>query len=169
MRGEEMTGVDRLTRSRAQRMLFGVAGGIARWLGVDPAFVRIAFVALALVNGVGVVTYAVLAVVLPAGDDAGDPAGGDQDPPTTKLATAPPGMAPPPPAGAGADPLDERRATRARQALGGGVALIGLWLLGRQLGLVPDLQWSVVAPLALIVVGLLLLAGRGASGQESPR
>lgn len=159
--------MERLTRSRAQRMLFGVAGGIARWLGVDPTLVRIAFVALAFVNGVGVVTYAVLAVVLPVTDDASGPtADRDEDPPTTQLAAPPYGGAPTAP-GPAREPDAERREARARQALGGGVALIGLWLLGRQLGIVPDLQWSVVAPLALIVVGLLLLAGRGSSKRES--
>ena len=155
--------MDRLTRSRAQRMLFGVAGGIARWLGVDPALVRIAFIALAFVNGVGVIAYAVLAVVLAADDAPTDAGGRDDDPPTTKLAAPPYGPAP--------SPEEEREAarreTRARQGLGAGVALVGLWLLGRQLGLLPDLQWSVVAPLALIVVGLLLLAGRGTSTREN--
>lgn len=158
---------DRLTRSRADRMLLGVAAGIARWLGVDPALVRITFVALSFVNGIGAVAYVILAVVLPADDAAGARgAGRDTDPPTTQLSTPPYGA---PTASPGADavtePTRQRRAARARQALGGGIALVGLWLLARQLGLVPDLQWSVVAPLALIVVGFLLLAGRGTGGR----
>ncbi len=157
--------MDRLTRSRAQRMLFGVAGGIARWLGVDPALVRIAFIALAFVNGVGVIAYAVLAVVLAADDAPTDAEGRDEDPPTTKLAAPPYGPAPAPSPEEDRDAA--RREARARQGLGAGVALVGLWLLGRQLGLLPDLQWSVVAPLALIVVGLLLLAGRGTSTREN--
>ena len=37
---------ERLYRSRTDRILFGVAGGVADWLDVDPALVRIVFALL---------------------------------------------------------------------------------------------------------------------------
>ncbi|MEO8462293.1 MAG: PspC domain-containing protein, partial [Chloroflexota bacterium] len=39
---------DRLYRSRVDRVISGVAGGVAEWLDIDPSLVRIAFVLTAL-------------------------------------------------------------------------------------------------------------------------
>ena len=58
-----------LLRPRDDRMIAGVAAGMARWLGVAPVIVRLALVVLALANGVGLVLYLVGWVVLP---DEGD-------------------------------------------------------------------------------------------------
>ena len=54
----------RLMRSRTDKIIAGVAGGIAQYLGVDPVFVRLAFVAL-IFTGVGVFLYPVLWLVMP--------------------------------------------------------------------------------------------------------
>ena len=43
----------RLLRSRDERMLTGVAGGTAQYLGVDPTFVRLGFAAATLFGGFG--------------------------------------------------------------------------------------------------------------------
>jgi len=56
----------RLYRSRGDRMLAGVAGGLADYFGVDPTLVRLAFVLLALPGGApGILPYIVLALVVP--------------------------------------------------------------------------------------------------------
>jgi len=47
-------------RSSNDRVIAGVAGGLAERLGIDPVVVRLAFVVLALAGGVGVVLYLVL-------------------------------------------------------------------------------------------------------------
>jgi signal transduction histidine kinase/phage shock protein PspC (stress-responsive transcriptional regulator) len=67
------TGADRLTRatrrarrSRDDRILGGVAGGLAQHLGVDPMHVRIAFVLATALGGLGLVLYAGLWMILPA-------------------------------------------------------------------------------------------------------
>jgi signal transduction histidine kinase len=49
----------RLVRSSRDRVIAGVAGGIGERLGVDPIVVRLAFVALSLAAGIGVVLYLV--------------------------------------------------------------------------------------------------------------
>lgn len=54
-----------LRRSRDDRMVLGVAGGLGRYLGVDSVFVRIAFVLLALLGGSGVLLYLLGFVVIP--------------------------------------------------------------------------------------------------------
>lgn len=56
----------RLYRSRKDRMLGGVCGGLAQYLGIDSLFVRLFFVLLALGPGIGVVVYLILWILLPA-------------------------------------------------------------------------------------------------------
>ncbi len=55
----------RMMRRRDDRMLFGVAGGIADYLGLDPVLVRLAFVLLTLLHGWGLLIYAVMAIIMP--------------------------------------------------------------------------------------------------------
>jgi phage shock protein C len=47
----------RLYRSREDRMIAGVCGGIAGHLGIDPLIVRVGAIALALAGGAGVPVY----------------------------------------------------------------------------------------------------------------
>jgi signal transduction histidine kinase len=54
-----------LRRSRSNRMLSGVSGGVARHLGIDTLIVRIAFVGLSLAGGFGLVVYLLLWVLTP--------------------------------------------------------------------------------------------------------
>ncbi len=56
----------RLYRSRSNRMLAGVCGGLGQYFNVNPTWVRIFFVLLELPGGVpGTVIYLVLWFVLP--------------------------------------------------------------------------------------------------------
>lgn len=55
----------RLTRSKSDRMVAGVAGGIAQYLSVDPVIVRIIFVALAIFGGGGIILYAACWLLMP--------------------------------------------------------------------------------------------------------
>jgi phage shock protein C len=54
-----------LRRTTDDKMIFGVAGGLGRYLGVDPIIVRIAFVALAVFGGSGVLLYLLGLVLIP--------------------------------------------------------------------------------------------------------
>lgn len=62
-----------LRRSRDDKMVAGVCGGLAHYLGVDPVLIRLAVVALALSGGVGVLLYIVAAIVLPVEDGTAGP------------------------------------------------------------------------------------------------
>ncbi|MBN2112981.1 MAG: PspC domain-containing protein [Acidimicrobiia bacterium] len=55
----------RLYRSRGDRMLGGVAAGLADYLQVDSALVRLAFVALVLAAGTGILLYVIAWIVIP--------------------------------------------------------------------------------------------------------
>lgn len=55
----------RLVRSRSNKMLFGVCAGLADYLNIDPVIVRLLAVLLTLWNGVGLLIYVVLALIMP--------------------------------------------------------------------------------------------------------
>jgi len=55
----------RLARRSDERLLGGVAGGVADFLGVDVILVRLAFVVTAFLGGVGVIAYLIGWIVLP--------------------------------------------------------------------------------------------------------
>ena len=63
----------RLTRDRDDRMIGGVCSGIAKHFDLDPTLVRVVFVVLSLVSGVGIIAYVVMWLLLPAAErtDAG--------------------------------------------------------------------------------------------------
>jgi phage shock protein PspC (stress-responsive transcriptional regulator) len=59
-----------LSRSADDRMLAGVAGGIARYLNVDATLVRVGIAALILLTGVGAALYIAAWLLIPAdGED----------------------------------------------------------------------------------------------------
>jgi phage shock protein C len=60
----------RLLRSRSDRMIAGVAGGLATTFNIDPLLVRIVFLALALLNGFGIMLYLALWLLVPNEDSA---------------------------------------------------------------------------------------------------
>ncbi len=55
----------RLYRSRKDRSVAGVCGGVADYLGVDPTLVRILWVIFALAGGPGLILYIIMAAVVP--------------------------------------------------------------------------------------------------------
>ena len=55
-----------LRRSRSDRTLAGVCGGLAAYFEIHPAVFRVAFVVLTLLGGAGVLIYLVAAAVMPA-------------------------------------------------------------------------------------------------------
>ena len=66
-----------LRRSRDDRVVGGVAGGLGRYFGIDPVLLRIAFVLLLLAGGSGILLYLIAWVVIPQerpGDAVGPPA-----------------------------------------------------------------------------------------------
>jgi phage shock protein C len=55
----------RLHRSRRERIVFGVCGGLGDYFEVDPTLIRLAFVLITLAGGAGVLAYIILAIVIP--------------------------------------------------------------------------------------------------------
>jgi phage shock protein C len=56
-----------LKRSREHRMIAGVCGGIAEWLGWSPTLVRVLFVVVSVASAAfpGIIVYLVLWILMP--------------------------------------------------------------------------------------------------------
>lgn len=153
----------RLYRSRRDRMLAGVAGGLAEMWGADPSLVRIIWALLVVfTGGVALLVYIVMAIVVPEEDEVFGPGG-----------------APPRPAGTA--PISQGGAGwGAQRTAGGGISpglllggffiLIGLFFLAREF--LPRIDFDWLGPLALVAVGAVLIVsalGRGPRLGGPPR
>ena len=65
--------IKRVYRSRTEKVLGGICGGLGRYFHVDPVLLRIIWVILGL-SGVGIVAYIVCWIVIPL-EPASTPAG----------------------------------------------------------------------------------------------
>jgi phage shock protein PspC (stress-responsive transcriptional regulator) len=148
----------RLYKSPTERVISGVAGGVAEYLDVDPSIVRVVWALLALITGgVFLVLYIVMWIVVPevpegpevpftpgeGGPEAIDPATGQPVPASPSTWSAQP-------------------VRRARRGSGGGSWVFGLILIG--LGAyflareyLPDIDVDRLWPLGLVLLGVLLL------------
>lgn len=64
--GDEIRDLGRLRRAVADRKIAGVAGAIARHLGIDPAIIRVAFVVLVFFGGAGLLIYGACWLLVPS-------------------------------------------------------------------------------------------------------
>jgi phage shock protein C len=55
----------KLYRSRNQRMLAGICGGLAEYFNVDATLIRVLFLVLAVFGGTGLVIYVVMWLIVP--------------------------------------------------------------------------------------------------------
>jgi phage shock protein C len=145
----------RLTRSRTDTILGGVAAGLATYLNTDPALVRIAWAILVpLTGGAALLAYVVAWIVIPEGpatvdeDDvafvAGDPEAGDVTRPEQ------PARAP------------ASNDGRAGIAVGIGLVLLGVWFLAREY--LPAFNWGLVWPIILVGIGVVVLVNAARRG-----
>lgn len=141
----------RLRRSKTDKMIAGVAGGMADYFEIDPVFVRLGWVILGLA-GMGIILYIALALITPEGaatqkpDESASPpedASMEEDSPSPR---------------SNEDRISRRRALFAAILIGAGaIALLD------NLDFLPWELWDDLWPVALIAVGLFLLlpAARG--------
>ena len=119
-------------RSRSERVIAGVCGGIGRYLGIDPLLLRIAFAVLSLANGLGLIAYVVAWVAIP------------EERPGQPLASVP-----------------EPRRGSGRLLLGGSLVVLGLvLLLDRLAPALDELFWPVAVVAVGVAVILVALRGR---------
>ena len=65
MAKEEANQIKRVYRSKKNKMLAGVCGGIAAYFDVDPALVRLLLVLLVLMGFAGIIIYLVAWLIIP--------------------------------------------------------------------------------------------------------
>lgn len=138
---------NRLYKSATDRVLFGVCGGLGDYFAVDPVLVRVAFVVLTLANGLGLLVYLILAIVLPKDEPRDDEVANLE-------------------ADDAADTEGRQRTVRRRRAAnpaqrrnGLGLLLVvgGLILLLANLNVLWWLNWSTLWPLLLIAIGAAII------------
>jgi phage shock protein C len=133
----------RLYRSRRDRMLAGVAGGLAEIWGADVALVRIIWALLVVfTGGVALLIYIVMAIVIPDEEHVfgttGAP-GGEHEPRPEAAGALSPGV-----------------------LIGGFLVILGGFFLIREI--FPAIDFDLFWPLILVAVGVLLVVtaiGRG--------
>jgi len=137
----------RLYRSRTNRVIAGVCGGLGEFLGVDPMFIRLLWLLSVFLGGTGVLAYGMLTLVIP-----------EETLEHAQLKRAIPGW--------GANWQRDLSSTNVGFLLGLALILLGVGLLLGNLGLIPGfvyrvwrLFWQIFWPLALITLGILLILG----------
>ena len=149
----------RLYRSVVDRRIGGVAAGTATYFDIDPSIARVLWLLLAFLSGgVFFVVYLVMWAVVPeqpyptgaAAPTTAAPASGeagDEAPAAAAADTAPASW---PPA------AHVRSGPGGRVILGAILIVIGAWFLAAEF--LPWLNWDLVWPIGLVVIGVLVLA-----------
>lgn len=138
----------RLERSRTNRVIAGVCGGLGDYLDIDATFVRVAMVVLTFVGGVGILVYIVLLVLMPLPGESPmfGPSTGAAAPSDTAATT--PAV------------VDPESAERRRYAVGILLVAVGAIFFLGNLGLFRGLDWKYIWPLVIIALGVFLIAQR---------
>jgi phage shock protein C len=144
----------RLMRSRADRMVGGVCGGLAAYLRIDATIIRLLFVLMALGSGAGVFIYLVLWFVLPsegvtesASLDANIRASAEEIAERARSL------------GADLRSQDSDANRRGLMVVGAGLILVGAVVFLNNLN-IPWLAWlkvDLLWPLALVAAGVLVI------------
>ena len=60
-----MDSTRKLYRSKTDRKVAGVCGGLAQYFNIDPTLIRVLFVVLAILGGSGLLLYLALWIIVP--------------------------------------------------------------------------------------------------------
>ena len=123
----------------------GVCAGLADYFDMDATLIRLIFVAGAFIGfGTAIFVYIIMAIVLPENHEQMNDTFSEK---ATRF---------------GQELKTSKAINYARNYLGIGLVILGLWLLVEQL--FPDLinfRWSFVWPIALILVGIAVIFRKG--------
>ena len=157
---------NKLYRSRKDRMLFGVCGGLGKFFGVDSTIIRIVFVLLAF-TGFGILAYIVIAIIAPLEEsqkstpqDIIEENAADIKETANKLGNDLRNTF----SGKGKDTEEDslKEQTRRNSALGIVIIIIGVICLLGVFNLFSWVHWwGAIGAAALIGLGIVLIAGVG--------
>ncbi len=138
---------EKLYRSKEKKIISGVSGGLGEYLKIDPILVRIIFVIITLINGLGILLYVILWIIVPA------------NPKSITLAenTTVEGVTAEGSAEEGNTLQTESKSTKGRTITG--IFLIGLGFIFLIDRFIPHFGFDDVLPFLLVVIGISLLWG----------
>lgn len=139
----------RLVRSRNEAMLGGVCAGLGHYFGIDPVFIRLFFVVLAIASGSGVLIYLILWLIIPLEDQVNVSGTSGQTEFSDRVKQV----------GEEFGDAVRRRDPNTAKFLGFGLVLAGLLILVQNLH-IPWLMWlrgEIMWPVLLIIGGAALL------------
>lgn len=144
----------RLTRSKKDRVIAGICGGMGEYFNIDPLFIRIVFVLLGI-YGAGVIIYIILWIVLPEegdGTSAHDDSHKNIKEGANKMAQE----------------IKEKITKESGDKRGSGnlilglvILLIGLLFLAQNF--IPGFEFAKLWPILLIVIGIIIIANSSRS------
>lgn len=156
-----------LYRSRTDRMVGGVCGGLGSYLRFDSNLIRLFFVLLALAgNGIGLLVYLVLWIVLPEEGRETGTGGTEPDPATQEggrqLARRAQEM------GEDFRQAASRSNPQAGLIIGGALVILGLIYLLQNLNIswLNWLDFDILWPLLLVAFGVALILRRFRGGEN---
>lgn len=138
----------RLYKSRKNRILFGVCGGLGDYLNIDPVIIRLIFVLSFLIGGWGFLVYILAALIIPS-DPIEAPSMEDEKGPGVS-------------------------SENSKMILGSALILLGLYALFRTTGILRffnffGLTHEFIIPIILIALGIILVVrGKSFAYKESP-
>jgi phage shock protein C len=128
----------KLYRSRSNRVISGICGGLGEYLNIDPIIFRVVFVAMALAGGSGILIYLIGILVIP-------------ESPSTESVSQP-----------GVNPnvinvgpqnwLSDRR-----NVIGAIIVVVGIVALLNQISAFHWLRWDYFWPALIIILGVYLI------------
>jgi phage shock protein C len=151
----------KLYRSRSDRMIAGVCGGLGEYLNVDPVWLRLFFVLLLFATGAGLWAYLILWIIIPEEGRVTATPGETVQANVQEMADRARDFGQSIQRGfQGERAPSEARSTSGPLLVGVAFILIGAFLLLNQLNLFSWLRWSVWWPLIIIFIGVALLFSR---------
>ncbi len=138
-----------LYRSSHEKMIGGVAGGLAEYANVDVTLIRIVFLLLVLVGGGGAILYIILWIVLPPDTQVyfENPKNPNMEENTTNGARQEPKS----------QPSQPQFKKKDDGSLIAGLILISLGVIFLVIRYVPRVDFGDLWPVILIVIGIVLL------------
>ena len=145
-----MARAKRLHKSRNDKMISGVAGGMAEYFDIDPVFVRLGWVLSVFVTGgISILVYLVMVFVVPKRAYAPSASGDvtqDDGVSVGEYAVE-------------SDDTNHPRRERNRRWLGIGLVIAGVAILLNNMNILGlrSIEWGILAAIAVIALGAVLL------------
>lgn len=145
----------KLYRSKKEKMVAGVAGGLGQYFDVDPVLIRVLFVITLFMSGTGVIAYILLWIITPVEPSLAYEMTGstsDENPSAENVQDA--------------KYTEEKINDTSKKRLFAGVALILLGMIFLANNIIPNFDFLDILPLILIGLGASILLSNEKRGKN---